>query len=424
MMNFRKVWPVAVAGCVILVLEVGCNGAFGPSAAPAAASQESAGSVTGPAILTPNPGGQVNTGAAAALATAEITLDNVAEGLVEPTYMAEPPDGSGRFFVAERLGTIHIVKDGTVLPQPFLDLSSEVKSKEIEQGLLGLAFSPDYAHNGFFFVSYTDQKDNVIISRFSVSSDPDVADATSETEVLKFKKSAAQHNGGDLEFGPDGYLYISIGEGGIRSIGGFSTGPQRGESIAGKILRIDVKALPYSIPQDNPFVDNPAALPEIWDVGLRNPWRFSFDLKTGDIYISDVGEGAYEEVNFEPAGSGGKNYGWPILEGNHCALDFMSCDGITDATMPIIEYTHDRACAVIGGYIYRGSDYPGLSGIYFFGDHCTGKIWGAAPGADGTWEIKQFLNAPFRIHSFGEDRHGELYVLDGQFGVLYRINGG
>lgn len=384
-----------------------------PSATPASATNipqpESVATQQPPAADTPPP----DPGAA------QIALEQIASGFTAPVGLAAAGDGSGRLFVIEKAGVIRIIQNGEVLAQPFLDIRRRVGSRSSEQGLLGLAFDPGYAANGFFFVYYTDRRGDTVVARFSVSADPNTADPDGEAIVLTAAQPAANHNGGHLAFGPDGYLYIGLGDGG--GAGDTYGNGQNGQTFLGKLLRIDVNALPYSIPADNPFVGNAAFVAETWAYGLRNPWRFSFDRASGDLYIADVGQNIYEEVNVQPADShGGENYGWPIMEGLHC---FSTANCATDGlALPVAEYDHTQGCSVTGGYVYRGQAYPALQGIYLFGDYCSGTIWGMAQAADGTWQVAELLRSGLSITSFGEDEAGEVYVV-AMNGGIYRIVG-
>ena len=365
-----------------------------------------------------------------------IQLEQVASGLTQPTTVTNAGDGSGRIFIVQETGQILIFINGSVLPTPFLDVSDLVR-QEPEQGLLGLAFPSDYAEQGFFFVDYTDPDGNIVVARYQVSDvDPNVADPDSAWTILKQPQGLpfGDHNGGTVAFGPDGYLYISIGDGSC--CGDPGENGQDLQTWLGKILRVDINRddFPgdpdrnYGVPPDNPFVGQPPALPEIWAYGLRNPWRCTFDHVTGDFFIADVGQDAWEEVNFQPASSiGGENYGWNVLEGLHCfddnppgsCVDFLN----GGSTLPILEYNHNLGCSITGGYRYRGQSYPDLEGIYFYADFCTGRIWGAIQQVNGTWETQELLLAGFAISTFGEDETGELYLVDynGDQSVLYRI---
>ncbi|WP_026370187.1 PQQ-dependent sugar dehydrogenase [Kallotenue papyrolyticum] len=343
-----------------------------------------------------------------------IELEQVAAGFNAPLFVTHAGDGSGRLFVVEKGGMIRTL-DGAVV----LDITDRVRASGSEQGLLGLAFHPDWPSNGFFYVNYTDRNGDTVIARFTLPPDAVRADPASELILLQVDQPAANHNGGMLVFGPDRRLYIGLGDG-----GGANDTYGNGQNLAsllGKLLRIDVDGgQPYAVPPDNPFVDRPDARPEIWAYGLRNPWRFSFDRATGDLYIGDVGQNRYEWIHYRPAGAqGGENYGWPIVEGSHC-LRGNACDR-TGLTLPVIEYTHAFGCAVTGGYVYRGAQFPQLDGVYFFGDYCSGRIWAMGRDAAGQWQAQQRLQAPIQISSFGEDQAGELYLTDLGGGAIYRL---
>ena len=348
-----------------------------------------------------------------------LALTLVASDLQSPTGIVNAGDSSGRLFLLEQPGRIRVVADGELLAQPFLDISREITSGG-EQGLLGLAFHPDYAHSGRFFINYTDENGDSVVSRFTVSSDdPNLADPGSEVELLRVPQPFPNHNGGGLAFGPDGYLYISLGDGGAG--GDPLENGQNLSTLLGTLLRIDVdNGDPYAIPPGNPFVDDSATRPEIWAYGLRNPWRFSFDRETGDLWIADVGQNMWEEINFQGAeSSGGENYGWNVMEGAHCFEPAQGCE--TDGLeVPVLEYDHDQGCSVTGGYRYRGSEIGGLQGTYVFGDYCSGQIWGASESGEG-WATVPLLSSELRISAFGEDEAGELYVADLGAGNIYRI---
>ena len=344
----------------------------------------------------------------------------VVEGLDQPLYLTNA--GDGRLFIVEKEGAIRLVQDGRLLDEPFLDIRDRVNADSSERGLLSVAFHPDYAQNGRFFVNYTNLAGNTAVSAFQVGSSPNQADPGSESILLTIRQPYANHNGGQLQFGPDGYLYIGMGDGGS---GGDPQGNgQNPSTMLGALLRLDVDqaadAAQYGIPADNPFVADAAKLPEIWATGLRNPWRFSFDRATGDLLIADVGQNQWEEVNFLPAGSpGGSNFGWNIMEGTHC-YDRNTCDQ-TGLVLPVIDYRHEQGrCSITGGYVYRGSQFPTLGGVYFFGDYCSGEIWGMTAGEDGRFSAQVLYRSPSRIASFGEDAAGELYVVDISGGI-YQI---
>jgi glucose/arabinose dehydrogenase len=363
-----------------------------------------------------------------------IQLEQVASGLTSPVTVTNAGDGSGRIFIVQQTGQIRILSGGTLLPTPFLDISALVSCCG-EQGLLGLAFHPDYATNGFFYVDYTNVAGDTVVARYEVSAtDPNVADPDSAQTVLTQDQPFANHNGGQLAFGPDGYLYIALGDGG--SAGDPQGNGQNLETWLGKLLRVDVNGddFPddpnrnYAVPPNNPFVANDG-LDEIWAYGLRNPWRCTFDRATGALFIADVGQSAWEEINFQPAASGGgENYGWNVLEGMHCFNDVPPgiCNAFLNggSTLPILEYDHSLGCSVTGGYRYRGQLYPQLDGIYFYGDLCSGRVWGATRHGDGTWVSEELLISGFTISTFGEDEAAELYIASYSGGALYRIVGG
>jgi glucose/arabinose dehydrogenase len=350
-----------------------------------------------------------------------VNLRPVVEGLESPVVVAHAGDGSGRLFIAQQGGEILVFDGRELLSPPFLDLSALVSSGS-EQGLLGLVFHPSYETNGFFFVNFTDVSGDTRIARFTVSADPDVADPASAAPLLFVDQPFANHNGGQLAFGPDGKLWIALGDGG--SAGDPGNRAQSGDTFLGKILRIDVdQGLPYAIPVDNPFVAEPAVRDEIWALGLRNPWRFSFDRLTGDLFIADVGQNAWEEVNFEPISvRGGRNYGWRRMEGSQCFNPGSNCnDG--SLVLPILEYSHSLGCSVTGGYRYRGTEMPEHFGKYFYGDFCSGRIWAGVENVETrAWTATELLDSELSISTFGEDELGELYVAD-LSGALYRIHG-
>ena len=341
-------------------------------------------------------------------------------GLVQPVQVTHAGDGSGTLYVVEQGGRIRTLRDGAVGAVPFLDIESRVIAGG-EQGLLGVAFPPGYATTGIFYVNYTRAEDGAtVIARYHVTQDPDVADPSSEEILLVIDQPFANHNGGQVGFGPDGYLYIGTGDGGS---GGDPLGnAQDPSSLLGKILRIDVEsgAATYTVPPGNPFAGQAGFLGEIWAMGLRNPWRFSFDRGTGDLYIGDVGQGSFEEVDFQPASSaGGENYGWNIFEGNSC-FSGTTCNP-SGFVLPVAVYDHSGGnCAITGGTVYRGAAYPAMQGIYFFGDFCSGEIFGLA--RDGSaWDTALLLDTPAQISSFGEDEAGNLYATDHTGGTVYEI---
>jgi len=346
-----------------------------------------------------------------------------ADGFSNPVEMQNV--GDDRLFIVEKRGVIEILQlDGTTNPTPFLDIQSIVLTpggNYDERGLLGLAFHPDYINNGYFYVNYIDNFGNTQISRFSVStSDPNIADPDSEFQILEVEQPYANHNGGCLRFGPEGYLYIGLGDGG--SAGDPENRSQNLQTLLGKMLRIDIDntegSTNYAVPSNNPFVGDPNALDEIWSYGLRNPWRFSFDSETDELWIGDVGQGSIEEIDRAAAGVSGQNYGWRCYEGNQ-EYNTSGCPMEFDLTFPVAEYSHSGGnCSITGGYVYRGEIYENFLGIYFYADFCSGEI--------GTIDQSnnQINHGPYNGSwvSFGEDKNKELYIID-NFGSIYKIEG-
>lgn len=371
----------------------------------------------------------------------DINYELIDYEVIAPVHITNAGDNSDRLFVVEQPGKIKIFKNGSLLQTPFLDITSKVLYSG-EQGLLSLVFPPAYEDKGYFYVYYTNKNGDNQVSKFKLSEDPDIADPTSEILIIYIEHPfGINHNGGQLAFGPDGYMYISIGDGG--GIGDPYDQGQDPGTILGTILRIDVEfegitpseapyrahlpiiygsAVPknnYLIPPDNPYVGVPGYRPEIWAYGLRNPWRFSFDRDTGDLYIADVGQGDYEEINYQLSSSpGGENYGWSIMEGKHCYSD-PSCDQ-TGLVLPVAEYDHSLGCSISGGFVYRGADNPTMTGFYYFGDWCNGDIWGLKED-NGVWSIQKLLDTPEAITSFGEDEQGELYFTGYYSRRIYRL---
>ncbi len=380
---------------VVLVAVAGCGG-----------------SSAGPPEPVPVPGGWP-----------PIALSAVAGGFALPVHVAHAGDGTGRIFVVEQGGRIRVLDNGATLPDPFLDISGKVACCG-EQGLLSAAFPPGFASKGYFYVNYTRNPDGAtVVARYRVSpGNANAADPATEEIVLAVPQPFVNHNGGQIVFGPDGYLYIGTGDGG--GAGDPSGNGQNPGTLLGKLLRMDTEsgAVPYGVPADNPFVGAAGFLPEIWAWGLRNPWRFSFDRRTGDLYIGDVGQNAVEEVDFQPAGSrGGENYGWNVMEGADCFAG-AGCD-TTGLTLPAAQYGHTRGCSVTGGVVYRGADDSVLQGIYFYGDYCNGRIWGLRRRG-AAWENAVLLEppaAPLNVSSFGEDEAGNVYVANYANGDLLRI---
>jgi uncharacterized repeat protein (TIGR01451 family) len=351
-----------------------------------------------------------------------ISFSKPIAGFQHPTHLASAHDGSNRLFVVEQAGRIRIVKNGAILSTPFLDITTRVGSTTGTRGLLSIAFPSDFANKQHFYVNYTTSAGYLVIARYQVSSNPDVADPNSEQIVL-IDGPFPDHYGGELSFGPvDGYLYFGIGTGSGSSPD--SLGQDLGV-LRGKLLRIDVETgnpATYTIPPTNPYVGIANAREEIWAIGLRNPWRSSFNRQTGDYFIADVGQSAREEIDFQAAGSaGGENYGWNIMEGSLC-LGATNCD-TTGLTFPVFEYDHTQGCSVSGGTVYLGTRYPGLYGIYFFGDWCSGRLWGLEY-ASAAWEGALLYNTTLSIISFTEDEIGKLWVADYAGGGVYPIKEG
>lgn len=396
---------------------------------------------------------------------AALSAVTVVSGLTgRPLYVASPPGDRERLFIVEQSGFIRIKKRGEPagVTHLFLDLSAIVQAAPTldEMGLVGLAFDPDHAANGLFYVNYTEGPTGgpwfTVVARYGVSAgDPDVANPASAVTLLRFQQPQSNHNGGHLMFGPDGYLYISTGDGGGAADlhGACGNGQNRG-NLLGKMLRVDVRGIapmplapdcgggtaPYGIPSDNPFADGAGgACDEVWDYGLRNPWRSSFDALTGDLYVADVGQNCWEEVNFEAAPGGGRNYGWRVMEGNHCfdPAAQSNCNpapvacgtspacndpGLSD---PVVEFSHSGACSVTGGYVYRGCQLPAFAGLYFYGDYCGGFVRSlrmaggvATEQTDRTAQLGVGTSLRFGLTSFGVDDDGEIYITDRDGSVL------
>ena len=371
-------------------------------------------------------------GMAIASSTQAATTTRVASGLSRPVLVTALPQDYDRIFIVEqRTALIKILHFNSGVIDTFLHIDSLVIDSGNERGLLGLCFHPDYATNGYFYVHYNNNAGNSVIARYTVTANPDSADASSRFTILTVIQPAGQtnHKSGMIEFGPDGYLYISFGDGGSGNDPGNRA--QSDTTLLGKMLRIDVDGgSPYVIPPDNPFVALPP-LDEIWAKGYRNPWRWSFDRLTGDMYIADVGQNVWEEVDFQPASSnGGENYGWRCMEGQHCTgLSGCTCNDplLTD---PIHEYSHDIGCSITGGYVYRGCAIPEFYSLYFFAEYCSDNIWTGRYDAvndtlievtDRTSELDPPSFTIGDISSFGEDAYGELYICDLLGGEVFKI---
>ena len=374
------------------------------------------------------------------------SLQKTKTKIAKSLFIAQPNDQSNRLFIVSQKGTIHIIQNGRKVKNPFLDISHQVHSSKLpgsEEGLLGLAFHPNYQENGFIYVNYVNKNDSSIVARFQVSTNPNMANPSSELILLSLAQPFGNHNGGHLAFGPnDGFLYIAFGDGG--KFGDPFNHAQQLNNWFGKILRIDVDSgHPYTIPKDNPFINTKYALPEIWCYGLRNPWRFSFDQQTGDLLIGDVGQDLWEEINWVSySESRGINFGWKIMEGNHCYSPEENCEK-ENLALPIYEYPNNAnymkilmgfddnsatGCSVTGGYVYRGKAIPELRGRYIFGDYCTGRIWSFKKENNQMVDFRneQFIlknnnsSMPQFISSFGEDQQGELYIVD-YMGAIYKF---
>jgi glucose/arabinose dehydrogenase len=357
--------------------------------------------------------------AATTARTQTLTLQPFATGLSGVVAITHAGDGSGRLFFTQQEGQIRIHNGTSVLGTAFLDIAPLVRCCG-EEGMLSTAFHPNYASNGFFFVYYTNNNGDQVVARYTRSAgNPNVADPASAKIIITIPHpNEGNHNGGPLKFGPDGYLYIATGDGG----GGGDPGENAQDltEVLGKQLRLDIDTTaPYVIPPTNPFVGVPGARGEIWAYGLRNPWRFTFDRTTGDMFIGDVGQGAREEIDFQPAGVGGLNYGWDDMEGSLCYEPSSGCQ-TANRVLPILEVNHSSGdCAIVGGYRYRGTAVPSLAGKYVHSDNCTGRIRIGTQGAGGTWTQVVDQDTPFNIYTFGEDQNGELYASGG--GTVYRL---
>lgn len=348
-----------------------------------------------------------------------IALQEWLGGFSNPVHLTHAGDGSGRLYVVEQAGRIRVVEQGKIKPEPLLDIRQQVASGG-EKGLLSVAFHPRYADNGYLYVDYTARDDGLhtVISRFTRGADGRV-DPASELVLLRIAQPYDNHNGGQLAFGPDGFLYIGMGD------GGSANDPHRhGQNLAtllGALLRIDVEhpreKIAYSIPADNPFIDVPGARPEIWAYGLRNPWRFSFDTRTGTLYLADVGQDRIEEIDIVTAGA---NFGWSVMEGGWCNAKSVELCERKDLTAPIVTYGHDEGVAVTGGYVYRGNAVPDLCGTYLYADYGSGRIWGLRYRDGRVMAEKRLLDTALNISSFGQDQDGEIYAL-GLGGKIMRI---
>jgi glucose/arabinose dehydrogenase len=374
-----------------------------------------------PAGAGPGPSGIHPANAGAREEAVDLALEPVAGGFAAPLQATGAGDGTGRIFVVERGGLVFVVRNGERRSTPWLDISARTLSGG-EQGLLGLAFHPDFETNRNLYVNYTGRSGNTVIARYrQAKKRPGRVKPSSRRVILRIEQPYANHNGGAMAFGPDGYLHVATGDGG--SGGDPQANGQRLDTLLGKILRIDVDGASgdrrYAIPGDNPF-DGRDGREEIWAYGLRNPWRFSFDFASGDIWIGDVGQGTLEEINRQPAGSPGLNYGWNVMEGDACYPSGSACDR-AGLTMPIATYGHGPECSVTGGHVYRGTEFPDMVGQYFFGDFCSGRIWSLVADQPAPQDPVELLDTGHSISSFGEAENGELFMTDLGSGMLFRL---
>lgn len=356
----------------------------------------------------------------------DYTWETVVDGLDNPIYVTPAGDGSGRLFAVEQPGYVLVVEDGEINSTPFLDLSEllpriVIQARYTEQGLLGLAFHPDFEENGLFFINYTNSDGHTVIARYAVSeNDPNRADLLSAEEIMFYEQPLDNHNGGHLAFGPDRMLYIATGDGGGAGDPGLNG--QNPATIHGALLRIDVDndEAGYVVPDDNPFIETEGFLPEIWVFGLRNPWRFSFDRANGDLFIADVGQEMWEEINYLSADeAGGQNFGWNTYEGFD--IYRAETEAVSEVTDPIVAYDHSEGCSVTGGYVYRGEAMPELNGVYIYGDYCNGNVFAAYLDENGDWQAELFMQTEFVISSFGEGENGELYLVDYKGGIYQLV---
>ena len=394
---------------VIILLSAACS------------SEQQLAATSSTATTTTRPSSQTTTTTIGPATTAETTttttlpplqgvqFDEVAGGFGDPLFVTTAPGSP--LYVVEQGGTIRIIRDGQTLDQPFLDVRSMVTHGGNEQGLLGLAFHPNYPDDPRVFIDYTNTSGNTTVASYQVVDG--IADPSSAEVLLTVKQPASNHNGGQVTFGPDGYLYVGLGDGGA-SGDRYGNGQNTDTPLAA-ILRIDVSgSTGYTIPSDNPFT---GGAPEIWDYGLRNPWRFSFD--SGLLYIGDVGQDHYEEVDVAPADQGGLNFGWPTTEGLHCYKPSQGCD-TTGIAMPVNEYSHTEGCSITGGYVYRGSAIPELDGMYFYADYCSGWIRSFRYADGAATDEQQWIDSIGNVTSFGLDADGELLVVT-RGGTIYRM---
>lgn len=350
----------------------------------------------------------------------QITPVAYAKGLSAPTSIAVTPDTTDtRLFVTERAGRIRAVDTAGAVSEPVLDISAQVLDSGGEMGLLGIAFDPKFTTNRYMYIFYISKQKQTVLARYELSQDGKKAVTTSAKVLLTLQQEYGNHKGGQLQFGPDGYLYVGIGDGG--SSGDPHNYAQDTNTWFGKILRLDTGNGSYAIPASNPFAKAAGAKPEIWATGLRNPWRFSFDRKTGDLYVADVGQNMYEEINVQKAGSkGGENYGWRCYEAGH-DFNTKNCRSLSTYISPVIEYDHsNNRCSVTGGYVYRGASEPALTGKYLYADFCSGELF-YTQEQNGSWKPTLAATTPHKISTFGQDNAGELYFADIDAGSIFRL---
>ncbi len=341
----------------------------------------------------------------------------VASGFTQPVGMTSFIDNGLVILVIQQGGSIKVFENGVILDEPFLDISNKITTNGSEQGLLGIALNPNYLKNGLFYINYTDRSGDTVIARYIASESRRTSDPNSEQIIFTTSQPYQNHNGGNLVFGPDGFLYIGLGDGG--SGGDPETRAQNPNTVLGKMLRIAVQDQEiYAVPNDNPYV-NGGGKPEIWAIGLRNPWRYSFDHLTGDLWIADVGQGNWEEINYVKAvPEPGLNFGWNYMEGTH---GFKGNPPNTIKFVdPVFEYDHSVGCSVTGGFVYRGEQLPDWFGVYVFGDYCSGNVWGLLPSGDGSFKSSQLFSTGLNISSFGEDVFGEIYLV-AYNGSIYQL---
>lgn len=349
--------------------------------------------------------------------TSEYQWVEIVSGFIKPLGMTSYFDGNLLIYILEQDGVIRVIENGSLHNEPFLDIKNKISSSASEQGLLGIALDPNYGRNGIFYLNYSDSGGDTVIARYVANEDRKSADPDSEQIILTYEQPYSNHNGGNLVFGPDGFLYIGLGDGG--SGGDPEMRAQNPDTLLGKMLRIAVQDQKvYAIPTDNPFTGG-GGRAEIWAIGLRNPWRYSFDRLTGDLWIADVGQGNWEEINFSPANSKpGLNFGWHYREGTHPFKGEPPQPA--DLINPIYEYDHSMGCSVTGGYVYRGEELPEWFGVYVFGDFCSGKVWGILPAENGNWIVDLLFETGVNISSFGEDVFGEIYMISHN-GTLFQL---